>query len=83
MNLSGNVGSSPRISAPSAPPSPARPEPTAKVSEEDAVDVDAEAARRRAGRRPRRAGGCRSACATGRTAAPSVSAAQTTMMNSR
>ena len=32
MYLSGKVGSRPRISAPSAPPSPARPEPTAKVS---------------------------------------------------
>ena len=31
MNFSGNVGSSPRISAPSAPPSPASPEPTANV----------------------------------------------------
>ena len=32
MYLSGKVGSRPRISAPSAPPSPARPEPNAKVS---------------------------------------------------
>ena len=45
MNFSGKVGSSPRISAPSAPPRPARPEPTAKVDGEDQVDVDAEPAR--------------------------------------
>ena len=32
MNLSGKVGSRPRISAPSAPPRPASPEPTAKVA---------------------------------------------------
>src|SRR6516164_8489929 len=32
MNFSGKVGSSPRISAPSAPPRPASPEPKAKVS---------------------------------------------------
>ena len=31
MNLSGKVGSRPRISVPSAPPRPASPEPTAKV----------------------------------------------------
>lgn len=31
MYLSGKVGSMPRISAPSAPPRPASPEPTAKV----------------------------------------------------
>src|SRR5437763_15570831 len=31
MYLSGKVGSSPRISAPSAPPKPASPEPNAKV----------------------------------------------------
>ena len=44
MNFSGKVGSRPSTSAPSAPPSPARPEPTAKVTQEHAVDVDAEAA---------------------------------------
>ncbi len=32
MNFSGKLGSRPRSSAPSAPPRPARPEPTAKVT---------------------------------------------------
>ena len=45
MYLSGKFGSRPRISAPSAPPRPASPEPNAKVRANTRVDVDAEPAR--------------------------------------
>ena len=44
MYFSGKGGSRPRMSAPSAPPRPAKPEPTAKVTA-NTRDVDAEAAR--------------------------------------
>src|SRR5262249_3640323 len=39
MYLSGKVGSRPRISAPSAPPSPARPDPTANVKLKTALTL--------------------------------------------
>ncbi len=39
MNFSGKVGSMPSRSAPSAPPSPARPEPAAKVMREDRLTL--------------------------------------------
>ena len=46
MNFSGKYGSSPRISALSAPPRPARPQPNAKVKREHLRHVDAEPAGR-------------------------------------
>ena len=82
MNLSGKLGSSPSTSAPSAPPSPARPEPTAKVSRKMrftsmprplATRASSTAARSRLPKRVR----ARTHCSA------TVSAAQTTMMNRR
>ena len=82
MNFSGKFGSSPSISAPSAPPSPARPEPTAKVTAKicgtsmprpRATRGSSTAARRRLPKRVRASTSC----------SATVSRPQITMMNSR
>ena len=79
MKRSGKLGSIPRISVPSAPPRPARPEPTAKVTANTvptgmprprATRASSTAARRRLPKRVRSRASCR----------PSASAPQITMM---
>ena len=82
MNLSGKVGSSPRISAPSAPPRPARPEPKANVRENTqltlmpsprATRLSSTAARRRLPKRVLARMNCN----------PMVSSPQMTMISNR
>jgi len=82
MNFSGKLGSSPSSSVPSAPPNPARPEPTAKVTANTvptgmpsprATRASSTAARKRLPKRVRISASCR----------PIASAPQITMMNER